>query len=110
MKQLLTTNQVAEFLNCKPSTVYAWAKRGEIPSIKLNGLLRFDSTDIEVWIKECRVAKEDVPKIKTKCVDRSDIGRIISGAIASEKKSGYTSPTKGKLDQSGPGRRNDGTV
>ena len=110
MKQLLTANQVAELLNCKSSTVYAWAKRGDIPSFKLNGLLRFDPTDIEVWIKECRVAKEDVPKIKTKRVGKSDMDRIISGAIASEKKSRYTSPTKGKPDQSGPERRNDGTV
>jgi excisionase family DNA binding protein len=110
MTRLLTVKQVAELLNCKPSTVYAWANSGKIASFKLNGLLRFDSTDIEVWIKECRVAKEDVPKIKTKCAGKSDMDRIISGAIASESKSRYTSPTKGKPDQSGPERRNDGTV
>ncbi|MFQ5585738.1 MAG: helix-turn-helix domain-containing protein [Thermodesulfobacteriota bacterium] len=97
MKQFLTANQVGERLNCKASTIYAWATRGAIPSFKLNGLLRFDQADIEEWIKECRVAKENMPEIKTKCVGRSDIDRIISGAIASVKGSRYNSPTKGKL-------------
>jgi excisionase family DNA binding protein len=105
MKQLLTANQVAELINCQPSTVYAWAKSGDIPSIKLNGLLRFDQTDIEGWIEECRVEEVVMTKIKKKHQADSDIDRIIRGAIASESKPRYTSPIKGKPDQSGPERR-----
>ena len=48
---LLTVKEVAEILNCRPSTVYAWAKCGEIPCYKIGGLLRFDQKEIEEWIK-----------------------------------------------------------
>jgi excisionase family DNA binding protein len=47
---LLTVKEVAELINCKPSTVYAWAKRGEIPSFKLNGLLRFEARRVHAKV------------------------------------------------------------
>jgi excisionase family DNA binding protein len=105
MTQFLTANQVAELINCKPTTVYAWANSGKIPSFKLNGLLRFDQTEIEEWIRQSKVRVSNAPEIRTKRIGSSDIDRLISSAIASEKKSRYNSPTKGKPDQSGPGRR-----
>lgn len=48
--KLITVRQVADFINAKPSTIYAWAEQGLIPYFKLNGLLRFDEADILEWI------------------------------------------------------------
>jgi excisionase family DNA binding protein len=51
---ILTTKQLSEILKVKPKTLYQWAALGQIPSIKLNGALRFDLTDIQAWIKNCK--------------------------------------------------------
>jgi excisionase family DNA binding protein len=52
--RLVGINEVAEFLNVKPATLYQWAELGQIPCFKLNGCLRFDIDDIESWIKSCK--------------------------------------------------------
>ena len=57
MKSLLTVKQVAEFLNAKTSTVYAWAEQAKIPCYKVNGSLRFAETEILKWVSVCK--KED---------------------------------------------------
>lgn len=102
---LMSPSQVAELLNCKTSTVYAWAKRGEIPCYKIGGLLRFDPAEISEWVKGARVNPVAVSNISTKALKNSEIDRVINGAIASFKGSRYNAPIKGKPDQSGPGRR-----
>jgi excisionase family DNA binding protein len=40
--KILTVKQVAELLQAKRSTVYAWAEQGILSSIRIAGLLRFD--------------------------------------------------------------------
>ena len=50
MDSLLTANQVAELLNCKPSTIYAWANSGKIPSFKLNGLVLFNARKVHAKV------------------------------------------------------------
>ena len=52
--RLLTVKQVAELIQAKSSTVYSWAEQGLIPSFKVNGLLRFDETDVLAWLKTCK--------------------------------------------------------
>jgi len=52
--KLLTVKQVADLINAKPSTIYAWAEQGIIPNFKLNGLLRFSEADIFAWIINCK--------------------------------------------------------
>jgi nitrogen PTS system EIIA component len=52
--QILTIKQVSEILQVKPSTLYAWAEQGRIPSFKMNGLLRFDESEILSWVKGCK--------------------------------------------------------
>ncbi len=52
--KILTCKQVAEMLQAKTSTVYAWAEQSIIPSFKINGLLRFDEAEIMDWINKCK--------------------------------------------------------
>jgi excisionase family DNA binding protein len=56
--KLIGIKEVSEILNVKPSTVYQWAELGQMPSIKLNGSLRFDVEDVMHWIKSCKKAAE----------------------------------------------------
>ena len=47
---LMTPREAAELARCSDKAIYAWAKRGDIPRIKLGSLVRFRRTDIETWI------------------------------------------------------------
>jgi len=54
--KILTVKQVAELIQAKPSTVYAWAEQGVLPSIKMAGLLRFDEDEVIEFIRSCKRA------------------------------------------------------
>lgn len=54
---LITAEEVARTLNVKVSTVYAAARRGQLPSVRLwtgqrRTLLRFRRAEIERWLRE----------------------------------------------------------
>lgn len=102
---LLTPLQVTNILNCKPSSVYAWAKTGKIPAYKINGLLRFDSKEIHDWIQHCRIQPISLQRKglkRAKTVNDSDIDLIMKRAIDSVTHSNYnpfqreTRPRTGK--------------
>ena len=52
--QLMTVEDVAEYLRVKPSTVYEWAANGKLPSVKVGRLWRFERSEIEKWVRENR--------------------------------------------------------
>ncbi len=52
--KLLGVKEVSEILGAKPSTIYQWAESGQIPSFKLNGLLRFSEEAIMKWVEACK--------------------------------------------------------
>jgi excisionase family DNA binding protein len=56
--EMLIAIEVARWLRVRPSTIYAWAAAGKIPSLKLNGIVRFCRSEIEHWIKNhsCNLA------------------------------------------------------
>lgn len=54
LDQLLTSQQVAELLAMRRSTVEDYARRGLIPSIKLGRHRRYLRADIEAAINELR--------------------------------------------------------
>lgn len=58
MKKLMTVKELSELLNVKEKTIYQWAELEQIPSLKLNGSLRFDFDDIMSWIKSCKKAAD----------------------------------------------------
>jgi excisionase family DNA binding protein len=40
----------------RDKTVYAWVSQGKIPTIKINGVIRFDASEIEAWLEKCQVS------------------------------------------------------
>lgn len=40
----------SQVLHMKPSTLYAWAARGNIPCVTIHGLVRFPREEIARWL------------------------------------------------------------
>jgi excisionase family DNA binding protein len=57
--ELLTPAEMARWLRIRPSTVYAWAATRKIPSVRLNGTVRFVRTDIQRWLNDCSICLAD---------------------------------------------------
>ena len=47
---LMTIDEVADYLRVKKRTVYDWVKKGKIPAIKAVGLWRFRKDRIDQWL------------------------------------------------------------
>jgi len=52
MERLLTVDQLAEWLQVKPRTIYQWVHEGYIPVIKLGSLVRFRQLSVAEWIEK----------------------------------------------------------
>jgi len=48
--EILTLQEVAEYLKLNEKTIYRLAQRGELPGFKAGGSWRFRRGDIEEWI------------------------------------------------------------
>ena len=48
---LLTSRQAATALAICPRTLWSLKQKGEIPALKVGGLVRFSSDDLQAWIK-----------------------------------------------------------
>lgn len=55
-ESLWDANDVARFLKVSRSWVYQKAESGELPSLKIGGLLRFNPAVIRRWVLEPRRA------------------------------------------------------
>lgn len=53
---LLTIKDLSKTLQIKRSTLYAWVKQGKIPSLKLNGVVRFIPQEVSKWLETSRLA------------------------------------------------------
>ena len=51
-REIMTTKEVAEYLNIHPLTVHKYAREGKIPAFKIGTDWRFHKKYIERWIKE----------------------------------------------------------
>lgn len=47
---LMNVKQLAEYLQLKPGTVYAWAQKGKLPAIKVGRHWRFRREEIDAWL------------------------------------------------------------
>ncbi len=48
--EMLTIEEVADYLKLKPQTIYKWAQSGKIPGAKFGKEWRFRRSLIEKWI------------------------------------------------------------
>lgn len=49
---LLTIEEVSRYLQLKPETVRAMARKGEIPAFKIRRRWRFRREDVETWVQK----------------------------------------------------------
>ena len=54
---LLSVEELAEYLGLKKQTIYNWLNQGKISGIKIGKVWRFDKSDIERWLRECKRQK-----------------------------------------------------
>ena len=52
MNRLLTTDEVADLLNVKPSTIRKWVHLEQIPVVRLGRAVRFRVEAVEKWVNE----------------------------------------------------------
>lgn len=78
----MTVQEVAVYLAVKPKTIYSWASERRIPTVKLNGLLRFRREEIEAWVKSFERPMTPVPRRlgKPSGGSRIDLDRIVDRA------------------------------
>ncbi len=51
MQKLLTVEEIAEYLQVKPSTIYQWTHQGFIPHVKLGNRVRFRLSMVDRWVE-----------------------------------------------------------
>ncbi|MCD6595463.1 helix-turn-helix domain-containing protein [bacterium] len=50
--EIMTVEEVANYLKLKPQTIYKWAQDGKIPAAKFGKEWRFKKSLIDEWIDE----------------------------------------------------------
>ena len=76
---LLTIKDVAQQLQVKSATVYAWVAAGKIPCLKIHGLLRFHGDEITQWVESFRrPLLSSIPPCVRPNSSRADLDAIIA--------------------------------
>jgi len=57
VESLMTVADVAAWLRIERQTVERWARRGQVPSIRMEGRYRFRREDIEIWLRTRETAR-----------------------------------------------------
>jgi excisionase family DNA binding protein len=52
--EILTASEVSELLRVTENRVILMARRGDIPSLLIDGRVRFDGAEVEAWLKSQR--------------------------------------------------------
>ncbi len=58
MNDILTLQEVAEYLKLSERTVYGYTQKGLLPGIKIGAAWRFRKTDIDAWLEQQRQLTE----------------------------------------------------
>lgn len=69
-KEILTTKEVAEYLNIHPLTVHRYAREGKIPAFKIGTDWRFHKKYLEKWIKQKLVYSVQSKERKKSVLDK----------------------------------------
>jgi len=83
---LLTVKDLAQQLQIKPATLYAWAAQQKIPYVKIHGVIRFEGERINEWLKSFGVTRRQVKVI----IDRRETRGSVEALIARAKRAVYT--------------------
>ncbi len=54
LEQIMTLQEVSEYLKIKERTIYGWVTCGKIPAFKLGNAWRFRRSELEEWIDKKR--------------------------------------------------------
>jgi len=57
--EIMTLQEVAEYLKLSERTIYGYAQRGILPGIKIGSAWRFRKTDLDTWIEKQRKLTEE---------------------------------------------------
>ncbi len=82
---MLTVQEVSDWLNIKPGTLYSWAAKGKIPCRRIYGLVRFEREAIQTWLDTCN----NIPQKPLPFPIRHD-SRDIDHVIEAAKREVYT--------------------
>lgn len=80
--EMLTIDEVAQYLKLRPQTIYRWAQTGKIPGAKFGKEWRFRRSSIEQWIDQqiSSTTREAEEKQKEKQRQKQKKGESRSGA------------------------------
>lgn len=57
LPEIMTIEEVAQYLRVSDRTVYEWAQKGKIPAGKLGSIWRFKSSDVLAWVDKQLVSE-----------------------------------------------------
>ena len=69
--QIMTTNEIAEYLKLHPITIIKYAKEGKIPATRIGRFWRFDKELIDRWIALAHNNSETDKDIQRRVVKKS---------------------------------------
>jgi excisionase family DNA binding protein len=58
---LISPEELAAALKIARVTAYQWVRRGVIPHLKLEGVVRFDPQEVQAWLESKRRAARKAP-------------------------------------------------
>jgi excisionase family DNA binding protein len=58
---LISPEELAAGMRVARVTIYQWARRGVIPHLKIEGLVRFDPEEVKAWLEAKRKAAVKSP-------------------------------------------------
>lgn len=56
MQVILTARELANYLRVKPSTVLRWAREKKLPTLRVQGRIRFRKSEIDHWLDDQRAS------------------------------------------------------
>jgi len=81
MEDLVTVQEVADYLKMSPQTIYRFAQQGRIPALKVGNRWRFRLADIETWLQQ--QGDRVVPSILV-VDDDAAVGRLFAEVLGGE--------------------------
>ena len=71
MAQIMTTNEIAEYLKLHPITIIKYAREGKIPATRIGRVWRFDKELVDRWIALAQNNSERDKDIQRRVIKKS---------------------------------------